>query len=426
MSVVAVVGAQWGDEGKGKIVDNFAANADVIVRFQGGNNAGHTLVVDGEKKIFHLIPSGMLHAGKTCVLGQGMVINPKVLLEEIERLTESGHMAKATLTICNRAHVIMPHHLIMDRLREESRSSSVPIGSTLRGIGPAYEDKVGRRGVRIGDLTNADRLRALLKEAIGYFKPIMEAHGAEIPDIENVVAEYTAMGKKLAPYVVDAVELVHDALSDNKKILFEGAQGAMLDIDHGTYPYVTSSNTISGAACTGAGIGPTAMETIFGVTKAYTTRVGSGPFPTEEDGDVGAYLRDAGAEFGSTTGRPRRCGWLDAVALKRALRVSGVTHLAITKLDVLSGLEKLKICVGYKLDGKEIKQFPYPSLDGIEPIYKELPGWKDDITGARSLSDLPKETQGYLDAVSEIVGRPLGVVSVGPDREQTIILVKTF
>jgi adenylosuccinate synthase len=426
MNTVAVVGAQWGDEGKGKIVDKIAAEAHVIARFQGGNNAGHTLVVDGKKTIFHLIPSGILHAGKICVLGQGMVINPKVLLEEIAKLEAHGHMGKANLVISNRGQVIMPYHLIMDRLREESRSSSVPVGSTLRGIGPAYEDKVGRRGVRMGDLLNPDQLREIVKEAIRYFEPIMKAHGAEVPEVEPIVTEYAEMGQRLRSMIVDTVEVMQKAFKGNNKILLEGAQGAMLDIDHGTYPYVTSSNTISGAACTGLGIGPTAVRKVYGVTKAYTTRVGSGPFPTEESGEDGNRMRTIGAEFGSTTGRPRRCGWLDAVALRRALFLSGATHIAVTKLDVLTDMNPVKICIGYKKNGETLTSFPYPSLDGIEPVYQEFRGWSGDITKAKSLNDLPKEARAYLDAISEIVECPIGLVSIGPDREQTIMLDEPF
>lgn len=426
MTVAAVVGAQWGDEGKGKIVDRLAADADVIARFQGGNNAGHTLVVDGKKVIFHLIPSGILHPGKVCVLGQGMVIDPKVLLEELRKLEATGHLGKATLVLSERAHVILPHHLILDRLREESKSSSIPVGSTLRGIGPAYEDKVGRRGVRIGDLIRPDRFEKNLAEALKYHGPNMAAHGVEIPNIKGVLEEYLECGNLLKSYIDDTTALLHDAIDEKKKVLLEGAQGAMLDIDHGTYPYVTSSNTIAGAACTGLGIGPVAIKQVIGVTKAYTTRVGSGPFPTEDEGDVGRRLREAGAEFGSTTGRPRRCGWLDTVVLRRTVRMSGVTSLAVTKLDVLSGLDSIKVCVGYQLDGKEISRFPYTGLDRIKPIYKSFPGWDADITGARTLAELPEEARSYLSEVSNLIGCNVGIVSIGPDREQTIQSLNAF
>jgi adenylosuccinate synthase len=426
MTIAAIVGAQWGDEGKGKIVDWVASEADIVARFQGGNNAGHTLVVDGKKSIFHLIPSGILHAGKICILGQGMVINPKVLLEEMDRLDRTSHLGEATLIVSNRGQVIMPYHLVMDRLREERKSSTVPVGSTLRGIGPAYEDKVGRRGVRMGDLLDADRLRAIITEALRYFSPIMKAYGAEIPKIDTIVDEYTAMGQRLSPHIRDTVAMLQDAVKNKKNVLLEGAQGAMLDIDHGTYPYVTSSNTVAGAACTGLGIGPTTIDRVYGVTKAYTTRVGEGPFPTQDDGEAGERLRDVGQEYGSTTGRPRRCGWLDAVVLKRSLFLSGATHMAFTKLDVLSNLPSIKVCVGYKKAGKMLQEFPYPSLDGVEPIYQEFPGWKGDISGAMQISDMPKEAQDYLKAVSDLVACPMGMVSVGPERDQTVMIEKPY
>ncbi|MCP4601483.1 MAG: adenylosuccinate synthase [Proteobacteria bacterium] len=426
MTVVAVIGAQWGDEGKGKIVDQLAAASDTIVRFQGGNNAGHTLVVDGKKTIFHLVPSGILHPGKVCVLGQGMVINPVVLLEELEKLKLSGHMAEATLAISNRAHVILPHHLIMDRLREESKSSSMPVGTTLRGIGPAYEDKVGRRGVRIGDLIHPDRLEKLVNEAMTYHRPNMEAYDAEIPVLEDVVRDYAAMGKKLEQHITDAPALIHRNLDENKRILLEGAQGALLDIDHGTYPFVTSSNTVAGAACAGAGIGPCALNRIVAVIKAYTTRVGGGPFPTEDTGETGKHLRDVGVEYGSTTGRPRRCGWLDAVTLRRTIRLSSATSLAITKLDVLTGLESIKVCVGYSIDGKEIEAFGLDNVDRLEPTYRTYDGWKTDITGARKFEDLPAEAQHYLREISRLLDCPIGIISVGPGRGQTIMLSHPF
>ncbi len=426
MTVVAVVGAQWGDEGKGKIVDILAAQAEIVARFQGGNNAGHTLVVDGEKTIFHLIPSGILHPGKVCVLGQGMVINPRVLLEELDKLDQSGRLAEAKLMISNRAQVILPHHMVLDRLREESKSSSVPVGTTLRGIGPAYEDKVGRRGVRIGDLLHRDRLASIVGEALNYHRPIMEAHGADIPVLEEVVDEYFAMGEKLQSYIADTPALIHQYLDEKKRILLEGAQGALLDIDHGTYPYVTSSNTIAGAACPGLGIGPTNVDRVVAVIKAYTTRVGGGPFPTEDTAETGKHLRDVGAEYGSTTGRPRRCGWLDAVTLRRTIRLSGATGLAITKLDVLSGLDEIKVCVGYTIDGEEVAGFGLSNIDKLVPKYRTFAGWKDDITGARSLDDLPAAARNYLDAMAELIGCPICIVSIGPARDQTIIVDDPF
>ncbi|MCP4604432.1 MAG: adenylosuccinate synthase [Proteobacteria bacterium] len=426
MTVVAVVGAQWGDEGKGKIVDILAAEAEVVVRFQGGNNAGHTLVVDGEKTIFHLVPSGILHPGKVCVLGQGMVINPTVLLEELDKLDKLGRLSNAILAISNRAHVILPHHMILDRLREEKKSSSVPVGTTLRGIGPTYEDKVGRRGVRIGDLIHRERFAELLGEALTYHRPIMEAHGAEVPDKDEVVKEYSAMGERLKSYITDVPALLHQNLDEGKRILLEGAQGALLDIDHGTYPYVTSSNTTAGAACAGAGIGPGAINKVVAVVKAYTTRVGGGPFPTEETGKAGKHMQDVGVEYGSTTGRPRRCGWLDAASLRRTTRLSGATGMAITKLDVLSGLDTINVCTGYMLDGKEVDAFGLANIDRLKPIYRTFEGWKEDITAALSMDDLPKAARNYLQGISEIIGCPIDIVSIGPGREQTILINTQF
>ncbi len=422
MTVVAVVGAQWGDEGKGKIVDHLAADAEVIARYQGGNNAGHTLVVDGKKTIFHLVPSGILHPGRTCVLGQGMVINPEVLLEELDRLDESGNLAGVNLAISERAQVILPHHVVLDKMREDRRSKSVPVGTTLRGIGPAYEDKVGRRGIRIGDLIDMARLKELVEQAMDYHRPNIETRGETVPNLDEVVEEYFEMGKRLEPFISDTTALLHRCLGMSKQILLEGAQGAMLDIDHGTYPFVTSSNTIAGATCTGLGIGPCAIDKVVAVTKAYTTRVGGGPFPTEDTGEIGEKLRDAGAEFGSTTGRPRRCGWLDAVVLKRTVKMSSATSLAITKLDVLTGIDTLKVCVGYRVGREKLEKFPFNEFDKAEPIYRGFPGWKEDITGVRVFSDLPETAQEYLKGISAIVECPIGIVSVGPGREETIVV----
>ncbi len=426
MTVVAVVGAQWGDEGKGKIVDILAAEAEVVVRFQGGNNAGHTLVVNGEKTIFHLVPSGILHPGKVCVLGQGMVVNPTVLLEELDKLDKLGRLANAVLAISNRAHVILPHHMILDRLREEKKSSSVPVGTTLRGIGPTYEDKVGRRGVRMGDLIHPERFKTLLGEALTYHRPIMEAHGAEVPDRDEVVKEYSAMGERLRQYITDVPALMHKSLDEDKRILLEGAQGALLDIDHGTYPYVTSSNTTAGAACAGAGIGPGAVNRVVAVVKAYTTRVGGGPFPTEDTGENGTHMQKVGVEYGSTTGRPRRCGWLDAASLRRTTRLSGATGMAITKLDVLSGLDTINVCTGYMLDGEEVDAFGLANIDRLKPVYRAFEGWKEDITAALSMDDLPEAARNYLRGISEIIGCPIDIVSIGPGREQTIVINNQF
>lgn len=426
MRVVEVVGGQWGDEGKGKIVDYLAAKADLIVRFQGGNNAGHTLVVDGKKTVFHLIPSGILHPNKTCVLAQGMVIDPRVLLQEIERLELSGHMAHARLAVSDEAHVILPHHIVIDKLREERRAGLVPVGSTLRGIGPAYEDKVGRRGVRIGDLDSEDGLVRQIGDTLGYFRPLIEGHGGAVPDLDETVAEYRALGARLEPFVTDTVALVHRELRAGKRLLLEGAQGAMLDVDHGTYPFVTSSNTVAGGACPGIGIGPNVVEGVVAVSKAYTTRVGEGPFPTEEKGPLGDRLRERGGEFGSTTGRPRRCGWLDAVALKRALAVCGATRLAITKLDVLTGIDPVLVCVGYRIDGVETARPAFRGAAEIEPIYRSFPGWSEPLSDARDLADLPRSARDYLETVAKLLECGIGLVSVGPGREQTIRVSDIF
>lgn len=426
MTVVGVIGAQWGDEGKGKVVDILAEYAEMVIRYQGGNNAGHTLVVGGKKTVFHLIPSGILRKGNECVLTQGLVIDLRVLVEELDKLQESGILQDANLSLSDHAHVILPHHLILDRLREESKSGSVPVGSTLRGIGPCYEDKVGRRGIRIGDLFDRDILWKTLESTLTYWRPMLEERGAQVPDLAEVIEGLAPLADRIKPYVKDTVEFVHAGLEAQKPILLEGAQGAMLDIDHGTYPFVTSSNTVSGSACAGIGIGPTDIQEIVAIIKAYTTRVGGGPFPTELEDDNGQYMRDAGAEYGSTTGRPRRCGWFDAVVAKRAMQISGSTWLAITKLDVLTGLKELQVCTGYKLDGKEIQGIPLHGLERVEPIYKTLPGWEEDITGAKSMADLPENAIKYVEEISKLSGCPVCLVSIGPGREQTIVTNNPF
>ncbi len=426
MTVVGVVGTQWGDEGKGKVVDLFAKHADLVVRFQGGNNAGHTLVVGGKKTVFHLIPSGILRPDTVCVLGQGMVIDLGVLVGELDQLDDSGLLDGAKLAISDRAHVILPHHLILDRLREEKRSGSVPVGSTLRGIGPTYEDKVGRRGIRVGDLYDLKILEQKLGETLSYWEPMLQNRAGEIPSVKAVMDSLAPLSKRLEKYVTDTLELIQDSVDESRSILLEGAQGAMLDVDHGTYPFVTSSNTVSGAACAGAGIGPTRIDEIVAIAKAYTTRVGEGAFPTELHDDKGDYLRKSGAEFGSTTGRLRRCGWFDAVVVRRAARISGATWLAVTKLDVLTGLDEIQVCVGYEIDGREVKGIPVHGLERVKPIYRSLPGWSESITEAQSLDDLPANARAYLDEVSRLAECPVCLVSVGPGREQTIIVTNPF
>jgi adenylosuccinate synthase len=423
MSNIVVVGAQWGDEGKGKLVDLLTERADVVVRYQGGNNAGHTLVVHGVKTVLHLIPSGVLHRGKTCVIGNGVVVDPTVLIEEIDKLRERGLLPDdSVLRISDRAHVIMPWHKLLDGLREDTGATQ--IGTTRRGIGPTYEHKVRRTGIRMADLIDPRVFRELATAELAFANVRIEALGGTRLDIDSVIREYGACGERLAPYVVDTAKLLHDAASRRERILLEGAQGTMLDIDYGTYPFVTSSNAVAGGACTGSGLGPTFIDAVLGIAKAYTTRVGEGPFPTELTGDMGEKLRKAGGEFGATTGRPRRCGWLDMVVLRHSARVNGLTSVAITKLDVLSGLGRVKICTGYRLGDQILDTVPATRgvLEQVEPLYEELPGWKADISSLRRWDDLPVEARAYVNRVEQLSGVPVSLVSVGPGRRQTIQL----
>jgi adenylosuccinate synthase len=417
MSAVVVVGAQWGDEGKGKVVDLYAPYADLVVRYAGGANAGHTLVVDGEKLILHLIPSGILHEQTKCVVGQGTVIDPAVFLKEIETLTERGVSTDGRLLVSQRAHVVLPHHKLIDGLRE--KKSNEAIGTTKRGIGPCYEDKVARRGVRMGDLLDAARLRSKLDANLECWRPVAEDLGGTLPSAEEIATQYLELGEALRNFIGDAAAIVRRSIQSNEKVLLEGAQGTMLDIDNGTYPFVTSSNAVAGGACAGAGIGPTHIDQAVGIAKAYTTRVGGGPFPTELEDETGQLLRDAGAEYGSTTGRPRRCGWLDLVALRHAVAVNGLDELAITKLDVLTAVEEIRICVAYDLDGERLDYPPYDRLEAVQPIYETLQGWNEDLSGCRTRDDLPAAAQAYLARIEQEVGCLIGVVSVGPDREDT-------
>ncbi len=428
MSTVVLVGAQWGDEGKGKLTDCLAAEADVIVRYQGGNNAGHTVRVEGQEYKLHLVPSGILHPGKVCVIGNGMVIDPSVLRREIEQLAASGRPL-AALYISERAHVILPYHRQCDELEEECPGGLRRIGTTRRGIGPAYVDKYAREGLRVVDLLDEgaeERLRCMARRKIEILKRLYGAGGAAAP--EQVVADYLAYADFLRPYVRDTSLLVHEAVRAGRHVLFEGAQGTLLDIDHGTYPYVTSSSPAAGGAAVGAGVGPRVIDTVLGVTKAYTTRVGGGPFPTELVDETGEFLRQAGHEFGTTTGRPRRCGWLDAVILRYAARINSLDYLAVTKLDVLCGLPVVRICRAYRYRGREITEFPsrLSVLAECEPVYEELPGWTEDITGARAYEDLPVAARRYLSRLAELAGVPVGAVSVGPGREQIIMLTSFF
>ena len=425
MPNIVVVGTQWGDEGKGKVVDLLTSQAQVVVRYQGGNNAGHTLVVGGEKFIFHLIPSGILHPGTQCLIGNGVVLDPEVLLMEVDRLKERGlSVGPENLRISGRTQVIMPYHQRIDVAREEKRGAA-KIGTTGRGIGPCYEDKVARRGIRMADLIDPDVLRAKLADILPEKNFYLEKFlGAQPLNGKEILAAYLAMGARLKPWVANVSVLLAQAVKEGKNILFEGAQGTHLDIDHGTYPYVTSSNTVAGAACAGAGIGPNQLHLVLGIVKAYTTRVGAGPFPTECLDSIGDHLVECGVEFGSTTGRRRRCGWLDAVVIGDAARLNGLTGLAITKLDVLTGVDPVKICVAYDLDGERRETIPatIQDLERCRPVYEELPGWQQDIRGVRRFQDLPAATRDYLQRLEKLVGVPIQIVSVGPDREETIVV----
>jgi len=424
MSAVVVVGAQWGDEGKGKVVDLYAPYANLVVRYAGGANAGHTLVVGGDKLILHLIPSGILHEQTKCLVGQGTVIDPAVLLEEIRALGERGVSTLARLLISQRAHVVLPHHKQVDELREAKSNDA--IGTTKRGIGPCYEDKVARRGIRMGDLLDESRLGTKLEANLEAWRPVIEDLGGTLPDASSIKTRYAELGDTLRGYIGDATTVVREAVQSDDKILLEGAQGTMLDIDNGTYPFVTSSNAVAGGACAGAGIGPTHIKRAIGIAKAYTTRVGGGPFPTELEDDTGQQLRDAGAEYGSTTGRPRRCGWLDLVALRHAVAVNGLDEIAITKLDVLSTLPTLEICVAYELDGQRLSHPPYGRIDAVTPIYDTLEGWDDDVSSCRTRNELPVAAQRYLERIEKEVDCQVGLVSVGPDREDTADLRDPF
>jgi adenylosuccinate synthase len=432
MSVVIVVGAQWGDEGKGKVVDLFTERADVVVRYGGGANAGHTLVIDGKKLVTHLIPSGVLHPGKACVLGDGMVIDPHALLDEIAECQARGLLTHNELLIGLGAHVILPYHKLVDGLREDyGAKRGRAIGTTRRGIGPAYEMKAARRGVRVRDLLRPERLSSLVAANLHDLAPVIEQLGGTRPsatEVDTWITDALRAGEQLRKYTGDAGRHVAHAIQKGQHVLFEGAQGCLLDLDHGTYPYVTSSSTIAAGACQSAGIGPTQIDTVVGITKAYATRVGEGPFPTELHGEPGERLRQAGGEFGATTGRPRRCGWLDLPALRMGVRLSGMQSLALTKLDVLSGMPDVQVCVAYKLDGKELDEPPTDpdDLARAEPIYARQPGWGALPSDARDVTDLPAPARAYVETIERMAGVPFCLVSVGPDRAETIRLHDPF
>ena len=429
MSTLIVVGVQWGDEGKGKVVDLLSREADIIVRFQGGNNAGHTLVVGGQKTIVRLIPSGVLHDGKVCVIGNGVVVDPEVLVEEIDTLQQQGRLSDpASLKISEIAHLIMPYHKAIDLARERLRGEG-KIGTTGRGIGPTYEDKMARVGIRFVDLLDegvfARKLEHNLEEKNVYLGTLLKEQPLAY---QQIFDQYRRLRDRLAPYVTNTSRYIHEAITAGQKVLFEGAQGTMLDVDHGTYPFVTSSNTIAGAVCTGAGIAPQQLHNVIGISKAYTTRVGSGPFPTEEHGPEGEKLRRDGGEFGTVTGRPRRCGWFDAVVVRTAALLSGLNAIALTKIDVLSGLSTLRVCTGYTYRGREYDEVPASAhtLEQVTPIYEELPGWTEPLTDIRSLDALPRNARLYVERLEQLVNVPVKMISVGAGREETILIRPTF
>ncbi|AQM59185.1 adenylosuccinate synthase [Clostridium baratii] len=423
MSAFIVIGAQWGDEGKGKMTDYLAEEADVVVRFQGGNNAGHTVVVGDKEYKLRLIPSGILYDDKTNVIGNGVVVDPKALFEEIEYLEGVGvKITPEKLIISDRAHLIMPYHKVLDKLKEKARGKN-DIGTTGRGIGPCYTDKFERCGIRVCDLMHENVFKEKLEQNIeaknAYITKVL---GGEPLNYEEILKEYLELAKKLRPFVADTSVKVYDSILADKTVLFEGAQGMLLDIDYGTYPYVTSSNTTAGGVASGSGIGPRMITNAVGIAKAYTTRVGKGPFPTELDNEVGEWIREKGHEYGVNTGRSRRCGWLDLVILKTSVRVSGLTSLAVTKIDTLAGLDKIKVCVGYKFNGEIIDYFP-ASLEDLalcEPVYEEFDGWDDSVANARSYDELPENAKKYIERIEEFTGTRVSIVSVGPKRDQTM------
>ncbi len=426
MSTIVIVGTQWGDEGKGKIVDLLTQYADGVVRFQGGNNAGHTVYLKKEKFVFHIIPSGILYENKKCIIGNGVVIDPGALIEEITGLKKRGYLRDdAQLMISEEAHLILPYHRRIDVARERV----FKIGTTGRGIGPAYEDKAARCGIRMGDLVDEKifrkKLEATLVQKNVYLVQVLKEEGFEFGKIYD---EYLQYKNQLGKYVRDTSRVIHEEIQKGKHILFEGAQGTLLDLDHGTYPYVTASNTVAANACVGSGIGPTMIDSVMGIAKAYTTRVGEGPFPTELHDQLGEKIRQKGEEFGATTGRPRRCGWFDAVVVKHSIRINGIQGMTITKLDVLNDLDKINVCVGYRLNGKLIEHVPsnVEMLDSAKPVYEEWDGWKTEIKGAKSLSELPANAQRYLRRIEELIGTKIVMVSVGSERNETIGVKNPF
>lgn len=423
MSSVVIVGSQWGDEGKGKMTDYLSQDADVVVRFQGGNNAGHTIAFDGKKFALRLVPSGIFGKDKLAVIGNGVVINPPALLKELHYLQDNG-IDISGLRISSRSHVTFPYHILLDKCQEAAKGDH-KVGTTKNGIGPTYMDKVSRVGIRMSDLLEKDTFKVKLQRNLAEKNELFtKLYHVDPISFDDIFESYYEYGQELKKYVTDTSRIVNDALDQGKKVLFEGAQGVMLDVDQGTYPYVTASNPIAGGVCTGVGVGPNKIDTVVGICKAYSTRVGAGPFPTELTDEIGDRIRETGHEYGTVTGRPRRVGWFDSVAMRHARRVSGLSCLSLNLLDVLTGLKTVKICTSYKLDGKQIDYYPasLKELDRCEPVYEELPGWDEDITGVKRFEDLPINAQNYLKRVSELSETPLATVSVGADRIQTIIV----
>jgi len=427
MSTVVVVGTQWGDEGKGKITDFLAEGADVVARYQGGNNAGHTILIEGRKYKLTMIPSGIFYRDKICVIGNGTVLNPKALVEEIDYIHENGFTTE-NLRISDRAHVIMPYHIVLDGLEEE-RKGDGKIGTTRKGIGPCYMDKMARAGIRMVDLMDPEEFTAKARRLVEEKnRMIQSVYGGEPLDAEAIIEEYLGYAERLRPYVTDTSIVLNEAIDAGKNVLFEGAQGVMLDIDQGTYPFVTSSNPTAGGVCIGSGVGPSKIDQVIGVAKAYTTRVGDGPFPTELHDEIADLIREKGNEYGTVTGRPRRVGWFDSVVVRHARRVSGITGLSLNSLDVLTGLDTVKICTAYTYRGERIEHYPasLKVLSECEAVYEELPGWHEDISGARSLDDLPPNARRYVERVSELTGIPIAIFSVGRNRDQTVQVMKIY
>lgn len=427
MATVVVVGTQWGDEGKGKITDFLAEKAGVVARYQGGNNAGHTIWIKGIEYKLHLIPSGIFYPEKICVVGNGMVVNPAALVKELEYLKDKG-VSTEGLRISDRAHLVLPYHIKLDELEEESKGDA-KIGTTKKGIGPAYMDKAARIGIRMIDLIDEEEFAAALKRNLALKNDLLvKLYGAEPFDFDAIFTEYMGYAETLRPYITDTSVVLNDEIDRGTDILFEGAQASMLDIDQGTYPYVTSSNPAAGGVTIGAGVGPTKIDKVVGVVKAYSTRVGDGPFPTELLDETGDFIREAGREYGTTTGRPRRCGWFDALVVRHARRVSGLSGMALTRLDILTGMPELKVCVAYTLNGETVREFPtsLKALAQCQPVYETLPGWTEDISGVRNFDELPENAKAYIRKIEEVTNVPLAILSVGPGREQTIPVVELY